>query len=89
MVVTEGAVTIDLVDGRTVSVPLSVLENACRRQTIGRRFTFDGEILAGTFRSLTALRFIKEWSRAYHVKLEAKLEQKAMQANLSRIAWLD
>ena len=34
-------------------------------------FTFDGEILAGSIRSRTALRLIKEWALEHEEKLSA------------------
>lgn len=33
-------------------------------------FTYDGELLAGTIRSRTALRLIKEWALAHREELE-------------------
>src|SRR3989337_3483653 len=34
-------------------------------------FTFDGDLLAGTLRSRTALHLIKEWATAHRPELEA------------------
>jgi len=34
-------------------------------------FTFDGELLAGSIRSHTALRLIKEWAGAHEAELQA------------------
>jgi hypothetical protein len=34
-------------------------------------FTFDGELLAGSIRSRTALRLIREWALAHSEELEA------------------
>jgi hypothetical protein len=52
-------------------------------------FTFDGQILAGSFRSGTALRLIKEWSLAHRVELEANWSRGQAGEPLERIAPLD
>ena len=49
-------------------------------------FTFDGEILAGTFHSPTALRLIREWSAANGVELEANWARGKAGQPLERIA---
>jgi hypothetical protein len=52
-------------------------------------FAFDGEILAGTLRSQTALRLIKEWSLAHQAELEANWGRGRAGEPLERIAPLD
>ena len=52
-------------------------------------FTFDGEILAGTLRSRTALRLIKEWATAHRAELEANWKRVDTGEPLERIAPLD
>jgi len=52
-------------------------------------FTLDGEILAGTIRSRTALRLIQEWSLARHTELEANWGKARGGEPLERIAPLD
>lgn len=52
-------------------------------------FTFDGEMLAGTFRSRTALRLIKEWSLAHRVELETNWSRGRAGEPFERIAPLD
>ena len=52
-------------------------------------FTFDGEPLAGTIQSRTALRLIKEWSLARRVELEANWNRVKASEPLERIAPLD
>lgn len=52
-------------------------------------FTLDGEILAGTLRSRTARRLVKEWSLAHQAELEANWERGKEGEPLERIAPLD
>jgi len=52
-------------------------------------FTFEGELLAGTLRSRTALRLIKEWTVAQRVDLEANWSRVKAGEPLERIAPLD
>lgn len=52
-------------------------------------FTFNGEQLAGSIRSRTALRLIKEWSAAHRVELEANWSRARAGESLERIAPLD
>jgi hypothetical protein len=52
-------------------------------------FTFDGEILAGSVRSGTARRLIKEWSLARRPELEANWKRASRGEALERIAPLD
>ena len=52
-------------------------------------FTFDGEPLAGTLHSRTALRLIKEWSLAHRVELEANWSRVKAGEPLERVAPLD
>ena len=52
-------------------------------------FTFDGEILAGSIRSRTALRLIKEWSLARSAELEANWRRGEAGEPLERITPLD
>jgi hypothetical protein len=52
-------------------------------------FTFDGEILAGTCRSRSALRLIKDWSLANRSALEANWHRARIGAPLLRIAPLE
>jgi len=52
-------------------------------------FTFDGELLAGTLRSRTALRLIKEWSLAHREELEANWNRAKNGEALESIAPLD
>ena len=52
-------------------------------------FTFDGEVLAGTLRSRTALRLIKEWATAHRAELEANWNRVRAGQPLERIAPLD
>ncbi|MBX3277693.1 MAG: DUF4160 domain-containing protein [Acidobacteria bacterium] len=52
-------------------------------------FTFDGEILAGSISSRTALRLIREWSLANRVGLEANWTRAMGGESLERIAPLD
>jgi len=52
-------------------------------------FTFDGEILAGSIRSRTARRLIKEWALAHHVELESNWSKARAGETLERIAPLD
>jgi len=52
-------------------------------------FTFDGEPLAGSIRSLTALRLIKEWSLARRGELEANWTLIKAGEPLERVAPLD
>jgi hypothetical protein len=52
-------------------------------------FTFDGEQLAGSIRSRTALRLIKEWSAAHRVELESNWSRARAGESLERITPLD
>ena len=52
-------------------------------------FTFDGEPLAGSLRSSTALHLIKKWSLAHQVELEANWSRVKAGEPLERIAPLD
>jgi hypothetical protein len=52
-------------------------------------FTFDGEVLASTIRSRTALRLIKEWATAHQPELEANWDRLKAGAPLERIAPLE
>lgn len=52
-------------------------------------FTFDVELLAGTMRSRTALRLLKEWAIAYRTELEANWIKTKVGEPLDRIAPLD
>jgi hypothetical protein len=52
-------------------------------------FTFEGDHLAGTLGSRTALRLIKEWATAHRTELEANWERVKAGQPLERIAPLD
>jgi len=52
-------------------------------------FTFDGEILAGSIRSRTALRLIKEWALEHGKELNANWGKARAGEALERIAPLD
>jgi hypothetical protein len=52
-------------------------------------FTFDGELVAGTLQSRTALRLIKEWSVARRRELDANWNRIKAGEALERIAPLD
>ena len=52
-------------------------------------FTFEGEVLAGTLRSRTALRLIKEWATAHQPGLEANWNRLQAGEALERIAPLE
>ena len=52
-------------------------------------FTIDGEILAGSMGSRTAMRLIKEWGLAHRDKLEANWDRARSGEPLERIAPLD
>lgn len=52
-------------------------------------FTFDGEILAGSISSRTALRLIKEWSLVNRADLDANWAKARTGESLKRIAPLD
>lgn len=52
-------------------------------------FTFDGEQLAGSIRSRTALRLIKEWSATHRVELESNWSRARAGESLERITPLD
>ncbi len=49
-------------------------------------FTLDGEVLAGSLSSSTALRLIKEWATAHQSELEANWERLKAGEPLERIA---
>jgi hypothetical protein len=52
-------------------------------------FTFDGDPLAGSLSSRTALRLIKEWALAHRKELEANWNKARAGEPLERIAPLD
>jgi hypothetical protein len=52
-------------------------------------FTFDGELLAGTLHSRTALRLIKEWAITHRRELEANWHRLNVGEPLERIPPLD
>ena len=52
-------------------------------------FIFDGEVLAGTMRSRTALRLLKEWAIAHRTELDANWARVKTGEPLDRIAPLD
>ena len=52
-------------------------------------FTFDGEILADSIRSRTALRLIKEWALEHEKELNANWDKARAGEALERIAPLD
>jgi hypothetical protein len=52
-------------------------------------FTFDGELLAGTVQSRTALRLVKEWSVVHRAELDANWSRVKAGQPLERIAPLD
>lgn len=52
-------------------------------------FTFDGELLAGSLQSRTALRLIKDWAIAHRVELDANWDRVKAGESLDRIAPLD
>lgn len=52
-------------------------------------FTFDGEVLAGSIRSKTAARLIREWALAHVDELEANWTNARAGEPLERIAPLD
>jgi hypothetical protein len=52
-------------------------------------FTFSGEILAGSIRSRTALRLVKEWSLAHTTELESNWGRAKAGEPLERIAPLE
>ena len=52
-------------------------------------FTFDGEILAGSIRSRTALRLIRDWAQAHAGELQQNWERAVRCEELERIAPLD
>lgn len=52
-------------------------------------FTVNGEVLAGTISSRTALRLVKDWSLAHQVELEANWSRAREGDPLERIAPLD
>ena len=52
-------------------------------------FTFDGELLAGSIRSRTALRLIREWALAHGEELDANWHSARAGEPLQRIAPLD
>ena len=52
-------------------------------------FTFDGELLAGSIRSHTALRLIREWGLAHKDELDANWIRARGGEILERIAPLD
>jgi hypothetical protein len=52
-------------------------------------FTFDGEALAGSLRSRTALRLIREWAVAHAEELEANWDRARAGQALERVAPLD
>lgn len=52
-------------------------------------FTFDGRVLAGEFRSRTALRLIREWAVAHRRELEANWDRARAAEPLEGIEPLD
>ena len=52
-------------------------------------FTFEGEVLAGTLASRTALRLIKEWATTHHLELAANWNRLKAGEPLERIAPLE
>ncbi len=52
-------------------------------------FTFAGEVLAGTIRSRTALRLIREWALAHRAELEVNWVRARTGEALERIPPLD
>jgi len=52
-------------------------------------FTFDGNLLAGSLQSKTALRLIQEWATAHRQELEANWGRVKTGQPLERIAPLD
>ncbi len=52
-------------------------------------FTFDGDVLAGSLRSRTALRLVKEWATAHSAELEANWNRVKAGEPLERIPPLD
>jgi hypothetical protein len=52
-------------------------------------FTFDGELLAGTLRSRTALHLIREWAILHREELEANWNRARGGESLARIPPLD
>jgi hypothetical protein len=52
-------------------------------------FTLDGELLAGTLRSRTALRLIKEWATTHRPELEANWNRLRTGEPIERIPPLD
>jgi hypothetical protein len=52
-------------------------------------FTFDGGLLAGSIRSRTALRLIREWAIAHAAELGANWDRARAGEPLERIAPLD
>ena len=52
-------------------------------------FTVNGEVLAGTLRSPTALRLIKDWATVHRSELEANWNRLRAGEPLERIAPLD
>jgi hypothetical protein len=52
-------------------------------------FTFEGNLLAGTLQSRTAIRLIKEWATAHRPELEANWKRLKTGEPLERIAPLD
>ena len=52
-------------------------------------FTFDGELLAGSIQSRTALRLIREWAIAHARELESNWKHARTGDPLERIAPLD
>jgi hypothetical protein len=65
--------------------------NHCKAEYQGQQatFTFDGEPLAGTLRSGTAPRLIREWALAHRVELDANWNRVKGGQPLERIAPLD
>ena len=52
-------------------------------------FTLDGDLLAGTLQSRTAMRLIKEWALAHRPELESNWQRIKAGEPLERIAPLD
>lgn len=52
-------------------------------------FRFDGQVLAGSLQSRTALRLIREWSLAHRIELSANWDRIEKGEPIERIAPLD
>jgi hypothetical protein len=52
-------------------------------------FTFDGQVLAGTLPSRTAVRLIEEWAVSHRAELDANWHRMALGEPLEKIAPLE